>query len=262
MPYRIDIAAPPPDALDRLVTLGALDVEQHGGRLAALLPDRVTREALVHALGGAAVTFSVAVGRDADSVWVLAPRPVRVGRLLIAPEGTPAEGALRLLDTTTFGSGMHPTTVLCLEALEEALTTNGPARVLDVGTGSGVLALAALRLGAPQATGLDIDQAALDVAQRNAALNGLAARLTLTCGGPDAVTGMWPVVVANVLPAPLMEMAPTLARRLGHRARLILSGIPASLATEVLHAYQHQGLRPLERRTRHGWSALVLEASW
>jgi hypothetical protein len=84
----------------------------------------------------------------------------------------------------------------------------------------------------------------------------------LVPGGPDAVEGTWPLVVANVLAAPLIEMAPTLVRRLGPRARLILSGIPWSLESEVRQAYQHLGVRHIASRTRAGWTALIAQASW
>jgi ribosomal protein L11 methyltransferase len=131
-----------------------------------------------------------------------------------------------------------------------------------VGIGSGVLALAALVLGVPRATGLDIDEAALRVAAENARLNGMDRRLQLTRGGPDAVSGTWPLVLANVLAAPLIEMAPTLVRRISHRGVLVLSGIPASVEQNVDEAYQRFGMRRVRAVSRAGWVALVLRASW
>jgi ribosomal protein L11 methyltransferase len=98
-----------------------------------------------------------------------------------------------------------------------------------VGTGSGILALTALKLGVPQAVGLEIDAEALPVAAENARRNHLADRLHLVLGGPEVVEGHWPLVVANVLAAPLMEMAPVLVRRLARSGRLVLSGIPCSV---------------------------------
>src|SRR6185436_8647169 len=109
-----------------------------------------------------------------------------------------------------FGTGLHPTTALCLETLQEELEVARPSAVLDVGTGSGVLALAALLLGVPQAHGIDIDDEALRVVAENARVNGLEARLELSRDGPETLSGAWPLVFANVLPAPLMEMAPAL----------------------------------------------------
>ncbi|MGE0815404.1 MAG: 50S ribosomal protein L11 methyltransferase [Vicinamibacterales bacterium] len=263
MPYRIDIDDPPGDALDRLVELGALDVEPFGDRLAALMPDGVAPESAARALGVGAVAVSAATPRDGGSVWVLGPRAVTVGGLTVAPEGLPAiPDALRLIDTPAFGTGLHPTTALSLAALADALA-NAPGRpMLDVGTGSGILALAALRLGAPEATGLDVDPLALHAAAANARLNGLADRLRLVGGGPDAVDGTWPLVAANVLAAPLIEMAPVLVRRVARRGRLVLSGIPLALEADVRRAYQHLGMHHRHTDRRAGWTAVVLDASW
>src|SRR5436190_536480 len=140
------------------------------------MPEGITPARVAAALGTGGLAVSPAIGRDADSVWVLSPRPVLIAGHL-----------LHLVDAEAFGTGWHPTTALCLEALEDALAAR-PERMLDVGTGSGVLALAALLLGVPQATGIDIDAEALRVAAENARLNGVPERLQLTPGGPEAVT--------------------------------------------------------------------------
>jgi ribosomal protein L11 methyltransferase len=263
MPYRIDISCPLHDVLDRLVQLGALDIERAGDRLAAIVPDGVTPDAVAHALGVTRVTVSAAMARDKGSVWLLSPRPVRIGTVLISPPAvTGPTDALILTDSAAFGTGHHPTTALCVEALEEALTIEVPGSVLDVGTGSGILALAVLKMGVPIAVGLDIDADALKIAADHAQLNGLSDRLQLMFGGPDTVSGVWPLVVANVLAAPLIEMAPVLVRRVGSRGRLILSGIATSLESEVLQAYQRLGMRHIRSESRAGWTVLVIQASW
>src|SRR5262249_38710945 len=156
----------------------------------------------------------------------------------------------RLVDSDIFGTGHHPTTALCVEALEEVLAIGVAKSILDVGTGSGILALAALKMGVPQAVGLDIDDEALSVAAQNARLNNLAEGFQLVLGGPEIVDGLWPLVVANVLAAPLIEMAPTLVRRVGHNGYLILSGISWSLESEVLQAYQRLGMRHIRSAMR------------
>jgi ribosomal protein L11 methyltransferase len=246
MPYCIDFSCPPQDALDRLMELGALDIESDSGGIAAIIPDGVKPEGVADALGVAGVTVSPAIGRDHGSVWLLSPPA--------APNG------LHLIDSTVFGTGHHPTTALCIEVLEDAIAIAVPESILDVGTGSGVLALAALRMGVRQAVGLDIDADALKIAAENARLNNLEDRLRLVSGGPDVVDGVWPLVVANVLAAPLIEMAPVLVRRVGHA--LILSGIPWSLESEVLNAYERLGMRRIRSETRSGWTVLVTQASW
>jgi ribosomal protein L11 methyltransferase len=278
VPYRIDVrsaagdrqglasAEPLPQmrCFDRLVEIGAIDVDvTDAGGLAALMPDSVSRELVAGVLGHERFTVSPATGRDADSVWVLSPRPVQAGRIRIVPAaGDPEPGTLRLLDTPAFGTGLHPTTMMCLEWLDETLASDRPHSVLDVGIGSGVLALAALALGVPRATGLDIDDDALRVAAENARLNRLVERLHLTRGGPDAVSGTWPLVLANVLAAPLIEMAPTLVRRVGHHGQLVLSGIPASVEHDVSVAYERCGLRLVHATSRAGWVALILRPTW
>jgi ribosomal protein L11 methyltransferase len=263
VPYRIDISCPPHDAFDQLVQLGALDIEPVSDGLAAIIPDGVTPDAVAGALGVANVAVSRAVGRDNESVWLLSPRAVRIGSFQVAPpEAAALPGTLRLTDSTAFGTGHHPTTALCVEALKEALTIAVPDSVLDVGTGSGVLALMALMMGVSQAVGLDIESDALKIAAENARLNNMSDRLQLMLGGPDVVDGVWPLVVANVLAAPLIEMAPTLVRRVGSCGRLILSGIPWSLESEVGQTYQRLGMRHLRSQTRAGWAVLVAQASW
>lgn len=264
MPYRVDLRRAGDDAFDRLVELGALDAEvAQDGRIAALMPDSVTADQVALALGVDDVSVSPAVGRDDDSVWVLSRRPIHVGRLRIVPAHMNAEpGDLRLADTAAFGSGLHPTTVLCLEATEDAVTSTGPAAMLDVGIGSGVLALAALTLGVPRVLGIDIDDTALRVAAENARLNGFGERLQLARGGPETITGTWPLVVANVLVAPLIEMAPALVRRVGHRGQLVLSGIRSGMERDIVDAYHHLGMQRVRMPSCSGWVAIVMQASW
>jgi ribosomal protein L11 methyltransferase len=264
VPYRVDLRHAGTDAFDRLVDLGALDAEvAQDGRIAVLMPDTVTRDQVAHAVGSSDIAVSPAIGRDDNSVWVLSRRPIHIGRLRIVPAHMNAEpGTLRLMDATAFGSGFHPTTVLCLEAIDEATTVTIPPSMLDVGIGSGVLALAALAHGVPRVAGVDIDDEALRVAAENARLNAVDDRVQLASGGPGAVTGVWPLVVANVLAAPLIEMAPVIVRRIAHHGQLVLSGIPSSLELDVEHAYIHLGMQRVRVTTRAGWVAIVMQSSW
>jgi ribosomal protein L11 methylase PrmA len=252
VPYRLDFTHAADHSIDRLIELGALDVESFAdGSAAALMPDNISPTDIAGALGTGDFSVSSAVRRDDGSVWVLSVRPVFIGTVRV-----------RLIDGPAFGTGLHPTTSLGLEAVQEAVRIGKPDRVLDVGTGSGVLALAALMMGVPRALGIDIDATSLRVATENARLNGVADRLDLQQGGPETVTGLWPLVLANILAAPLLEMAPALVQRVGHRGRLILSGIPASLEHDVDQAYCRLGMRRLGASSRGGWVALVLDASW
>jgi ribosomal protein L11 methyltransferase len=251
-------------AFERLVHLGALDVEPWSGRgVTALMPDSVRPEHVASALGVDDIVVSPAVGRDNDSVWVLTPRPIRIGALRVVPaDFDAAPGDIRLADSTAFGTGLHPTTAMCLEALNEIVPPERHESALDVGTGSGVLALAALMLGVSRATAIDTDDAALRVAVKNARLNGLHPQVEFALGGPETLTGTWPLVVANILAAPLIEMAPVLVRRVGHQGQLVLSGVANSVASEVAHAYVHLGMLRVDTRSRDGWAMLLLRASW
>jgi ribosomal protein L11 methyltransferase len=229
----------------------------------ALMPDGIAPERVAEALGVDQFSVSPATGRDAGSTWILSPRATRVGRLNIVPlDSASKAGALRLIDSLVFGTGLHPTTALCLEALDEAIQAASPQAALDVGTGSGVLALGALMLGVPRALGLDLDDDSLAVAAENARINGLADRLELKRGGLETVTGTWPLIVANLLAASLVELAPAIVRRAGHHAQVILSGAPSSAESEVARAYRRLGLHCVDVRARAGWLALVLRATW
>jgi ribosomal protein L11 methyltransferase len=264
VPYRVDLRNAASDALDRLIDLGAIDAESsHDGTLAALMPDSISPATVASALGAGEMLVSPADGRDADSVWLLSLRPIRIGRLRIVPaDHEAAVDAVRLIDAGAFGTGRHPTTALCLEALDELLQIDRPGAVLDVGTGSGVLALAALKTGVPRALGIDVDENALQAAAENARINGLEERLQLALGGPETVAGTWSLVLANVLAAPLIEMAPALVRRVGHQGRLLLSGIPSSVEPDVADAYRRLGMRRMDVTSKGGWVALVFTASW
>ena len=134
--------------------------------------------------------------------------------------------------------------------------------MLDVGTGSGVLALGALVLGVPRALAIDVDDEALRTAGANARLNGLEGRVQLVRATADAVAGRWPLVLANILTAPLIEMAPSLSRRVGRRGRLVLSGIRASLEPGVVRAYRDVGMHCVDVKSREDWVAVILGASW
>jgi ribosomal protein L11 methyltransferase len=109
---------------------------------------------------------------------------------------------------------------------------------------------------------LDIDADALKTAAEHARLNNLSDRLQLVLGGPGVLDGGWPLVVANVLAAPLIEMTPVLIRRVGSGGRLVLSGIPWFLESEVRQTYQRPGMRHIRSETRAGWAVVVAQASW
>jgi ribosomal protein L11 methyltransferase len=153
-----------------------------------------------------------------------------------------------------FGSGQHPTTRLVLEQLVVRIT--GGERVLDVGCGSGVLGLCALRLGASCVVATDIKPEAVDATRRNATLNGMARQVDATRAPLAEIDGSFDVVVANVGRAALVELAPELVARVSPDGWLAVSGFSPSQCSLVAGF-----LRPLverERSTSGEWSALVL----
>jgi ribosomal protein L11 methyltransferase len=202
---------------------------------------------------------------DWGESWKKGLGPISVGRVFVRPSwveaAAPAGSAEVVLDPgMAFGTGTHPTTALCLAALSDLLAARPDASVLDVGTGSGLLAIAARKLGAGRVAGNDNDPVAVDVARANAARNGVP-EIALTVEPVAAVAGPFDLVVANILANTLVELAPEIASQLAPGGAVLLSGILAPQEAEVRAAYLAQGLRPLPGGDRRDgeWSLLALE---
>lgn len=195
-------------------------------------------------LGIALPGFAVNPVEDID--WVRANReqfqPIPVSdRIWIVPTWhagvtLPAHAQRILLDPgAAFGTGSHPTTRLCLRWLESILQDSPHSTVLDYGSGSGILAIAALKLGAARALGVDIDVQALETARSNASQNDVAAEFR---SGADPLDFQADITVANILSHPLIMLAPLLASHTKVGGRLALSGILAGQAEEVVGTYR------------------------
>ncbi|TNH04751.1 50S ribosomal protein L11 methyltransferase [Testudinibacter sp. TR-2022] len=181
--------------------------------------------------------------KDWEREWMDNFHPMRFGeRLWICPSWRPVpdESAVNvMLDPgLAFGTGTHPTTALCLTWLD-GLDLNGKT-VIDFGCGSGILAIAALKLGAKQAIGIDIDPQAILASRDNAERNGVADRLQLFLAKDQPQDLQADVVVANILAGPLKELAEPIITLLKPNAALGLSGILANQAQAVCEAYQSQ----------------------
>jgi ribosomal protein L11 methyltransferase len=186
--------------------------------------------------------------QDWSETWKAGLEAFTVGGVFVRPSWIEArcpEGAVEVvLDPgMAFGTGTHPTTSLCLAAIGAALRARPGARVLDVGTGSGLLAIAAARLGASRLVATDNDPVALDVAAENAARNGVA--LELSPEPPERLSGAFDLVVANILANTLVELSPGIASRLAPGGTLLLSGILAGQEDVVRDAYLAQDLARL-----------------
>jgi len=208
------------------------------------------------------VPTEIELDRLGDEDWVQATQrqfaafPVG-NRLWITPswhassQPAPEARATIVLDPgLAFGTGSHPTTRLCLEWLDENLRTG--ETVIDYGCGSGILAIAAARLGARNVTGIDIDPQALAAAARNAADNGVAIELR---SSGDTMPPPADVLVANILANPLRVLAPLLETLVAAGGRLVLAGLLDRQADEIARCYRQVALQAW--RSAEGWTCLA-----
>lgn len=199
---------------------------------------------------------------DADwaEAWKQHYTPQRIGRIVVVPSWLDEpigadEIALRLDPGMAFGTGLHPTTRGCLALLQRMGPM--PERVLDVGSGSGILAIAALALGAGSVACLDTDPIAVDATLANAAVNGFASRIAATRGTLPAVADeQVPLVLANLVAAILVQLADRLAAHTAADGTLLASGIIAPRANEVVAALEGAGFAVAERLDDGEWVSL------
>jgi ribosomal protein L11 methyltransferase len=200
---------------------------------------------------------------DWANAWKEHYVPVRVGhRVVVRPpwqsyEPKPGEIVIELDPGMAFGTGTHPTTRLCMELLEERLQSRN--RLLDVGTGSGILAIAAAQLQASEIDAIEIDPVAARQARQNVDRNGLTDTIRLYEGSlDDTFSGReYEIVLANIIARVLVELAKPLSQSFSEGGHLILSGIIEDKEPMVLEAFQQLGLELVERRQLQDWVAHV-----
>lgn len=233
-------------------------------RLEARL-DRVQtalRELPAFGIGGAGTELTLRTVEEADwaNAWKAFYKPMRVGRRLLVtppwehPTIQPNDIPIVVDPGMAFGTGSHPTTQLCLAALEDYVQPG--MQVADIGTGSGILAIAAVKLGAGEVTATDNDPLAVRIAAENAAVNGVPVHTqeAFPVGGYD-------LVVANILADVVVGMAEDLAVLVKPDGILIASGIIDTRETDVRFAVEGEGFAPLETRHDGEWVALVFRRS-
>lgn len=230
-------------------------------------PDDVAL-ALLAAVHGAA-QFVVSELPETD--WVAHVRrelkPVEAGRFYVYgahDAGTlPADRVGLLIEASmAFGTGHHGTTLGCLRAIDRMVSDGlSPARIADIGCGSGVLAMASAAVWPGEVVAADIDPVAIDVTRANLAVNGLADRVTsLVAQGFDdpRLAGPFDLVLANILKAPLLELAGPMAAAMAPQGRAVLSGLLVEQAVDVITHYSKFGLELQAREDIVDWTTLIL----
>lgn len=277
------------EAAARLIEAGASAVEERPGppgTLLLLTHFRMEPGATERLRAAEAALSAMGLGKEAltlrqaeDQNWVEKTRGFFTAqpigeRLWLRPpwENTPpppGRAEVVIDPGMAFGTGWHPSTRLCLQAIDRLCAERPPARFLDVGCGSGILAMAALRLGAGEALALDLDPVAVESTLTAARMNGLEGRLRAGLGTLEvALLGDWAgrveLLAANIFLTPLRELMPRFAQALappgnGQGGRGVLSGIGYEQADALAQAAEGAGLRVLRRERLEEWAALEVE---
>lgn len=219
---------------------------------------------------GAAIEYSQSslAGDDWADNWKAYFKPLRVGEhFVICPtweeaQPVPGDRIIRMDPGRAFGTGQHETTRLCLEWLEDRALQAGPfppGSLLDVGTGSGILAVAAALLGFHPVLAVDDDPEAVEVAGENITLNGLGAEIELSTGTAGEVNGAFGVVIANIQASPLIGMGPDLVRLAAPAGRVALSGVLVEQREAVAKVYEQMGLVLRKTMEAGEWCLLEFE---
>ena len=221
----------------------------------------------LRALGFAAgpgATLTPVADADWAAAWREHFRPIAVGRgLLVAPPWEAPATSNRVVVTIepgrAFGTGQHGTTAGCLELLEGLVAAERPARLIDVGTGSGILAIAAARLGVIDVLACDVDPDAVAATRANAARNGVAGQVrALVADAASLAAPPAPLVLANLLASAHRVLGPSYRRLVDDGGALVLGGLLEAEADDVVGVLGAHGFRREAARSLEGWTSLVL----
>lgn len=235
-------------------------------------PDVAAFEALAETVLGGSVAFSVAP-LDEQTDWVARSleglKPVTAGGFYVYGSHETAQPPLgvipiRIDAAQAFGTGHHETTTGCLEAIQRILKRKLPTRPIDVGTGTGILAIAIAKRRKVPVIASDIDPLAVEITRENAQLNGVGHLIIeVDAAGLDhrTIQGNAPydLIVANILAGPLVSLAPAMSRIAEKGCAIVLSGLLNTQAARVISAYNQQDMILVEKIVRKDWTTLILE---
>lgn len=233
--------------------------EENPAEAIAFLGERYTEEGIDHK-----IETKGCEEEDWLNNWRQYFHPTPIGeKLLIRPTWRDNYDAgerivLNIDPGLAFGTGNHETTRLCLETLEKYI--HGGEKMLDVGCGSGILAIAGLLLGAKEALGVDIDQMAVKTAEENAQINGVADRFNVVCGNlTDKVSGKYDVIAANIVADAIIMLSSGVKNFMDENTVYIMSGIIDTRRDDVVNAIKND-FEIVEEITDNGWVCLVAKA--
>jgi ribosomal protein L11 methyltransferase len=226
---------------------------------AGTIPGIIDKALSVANLTASKITTNAIEPIDWSTHWRKHFHPLGFGRFWVVPSWleAPAEAEQVLVvdPSMAFGTGRHETTRLCLKRIIDG---DVPASVLDVGTGTAILVMAAMMNGATRVMGTDNDPDALIVARENADRNGLSEGLRLSDKDPDKLNEQFELVIANILRDPLIALAPRIAKATSEGGRVVLSGILESQVSDVRKAYEESGFIYVEHGIEGEWACLEM----
>ncbi len=234
--------------------------------LAAQISEYGAELARIFSCASPSVSVEILEDQDWSETWKVHFKPFAiVPGLVIAPtweqyEAGMDEQVIVMDPGMAFGTGHHETTRLCLELLREAEPISSGGTMLDVGTGTGILSMAALLFGASRAVGIDNDPEAVKTAQANCLLNGLLERMEVSGRDLKEIKATFDLVTANIVHDVLLELSNDLARVTGDGGALLLSGLIDGRQSEnIAQCFEGKGLWLIEKRTDGQWCALLLK---
>ncbi len=273
--FAFDVVPEAEDALTQLLSdRGCLGVYKRGHHLIAYFPDsmgigtirKLVAESLrsINASGlqnDIQHSYEYLSERDWNETWKKKFQPINVGQTLaiVPPWETPPEGRIPIIidPGMAFGTGHHETTRFCLATIERLAGRTAHNHFCDVGTGTGILAIAARRLGFAEATGVDTDPLAVDAARRNIVLNGLA-DVAILEGSVEKTAGPFDLMAANLLSEILKSLAPEIVKRMKPDSLALLSGIMVGQEDEVIEIFTALGTTVEEKLIDGRWVSLVI----